>query len=108
MLCTYAFGFKHCRASYSTRQALTVSDVLEMDKCGIAGDIGSINGRLRVRNVFGGDMAKVGAWPWHAVVSELRNTIRSVSRILFIKKLRSPLLLITAILINIKQEPFLS
>ena len=53
---------------------------VDIEKCGIAGDIGNIHGRLRVRNVFGGDAANDGAWPWHAVVSELRDTIQSVSQ----------------------------
>jgi len=43
----------------------------DQEKCGQAGNIGSLNGRPIVRNVLGGDKAKPGAWPWHAVISTL-------------------------------------
>ena len=77
MLCNSAglIGVKMFRLSHFNIRLIYAA----MDKCGVAGDIGSIGGRLIVRNVFGGDMANAGAWPWHAVISLHRNTVTSVS-----------------------------
>ena len=43
--------------------------VQEQEKCGQAGDIGSLSGRPSLRNILGGDKANSAAWPWHAVIS---------------------------------------
>ena len=68
------------RVSRNTRHLPSLIIIyLEIQTCGEAGDIGNIVGRPIVRKVIGGDFARVGAWPWHAVVTLHRETVTEVS-----------------------------